>query len=118
MILMTTQRIGQTVVGDIDQKIEIRTADRFFDHTLGFTGAEPGYGGIQNIRIPLITRESKRIFMLTLALSSPIDKIVIYFFAQRFTAFQRNDAKRDNGDGLKVSFLFAFGNERIVTFCP
>ena len=45
-VRMPAERIGQTVVADIDQKIKVGAPDRFLDHRLSFAGTKPRDPGV------------------------------------------------------------------------
>ena len=55
VVFTSAERIGQAVIGNINENIKICTTDRFQDHTLCFTGTKTRYLGFQNVGIALIT---------------------------------------------------------------
>ena len=86
----TDQSVNEDVmISRIDQQIKVCSADGFQNHSLGFSGTEAGNLCVQQIRIPLITGKSKRIFMLAFSFCSPFYKVLVYFFTKRPAAFQR-----------------------------
>ena len=106
MVFMTAERIGQTVIGNIYQKIQISAADGFLNDTFCFTGTETRNLCLQNIGISLITGECKTVLMLAFTLGSPFYEIIVDLFAERLATFQRDDAERTYRNGFKISFFF------------
>ncbi len=43
VVLLAAQAIGQGIVADIHQQVEVEAADGFQNHPLGLPGAETGY---------------------------------------------------------------------------
>ena len=92
MVFLSAERVCQAVVGDIHEQIDIVTSYRFQYFTLCLTGSKAWNTGLYNIRIALISCKRKRVFVLTLTLSPPSDKIFVHLVSKLLAAAQRNDA--------------------------
>ena len=80
-VCVRSDRIGQAVVGHIYHNIDIITADRFVDGTLGFTGTETRILGFNNVRITFVSLECERIHSRILSLGTPFNQPVIHLTA-------------------------------------
>ena len=59
MIYLPAYLIGQAVVADIEQNVDIVTADRFVDGAFNLTGAETWRLGVNNVRSALVSLKCK-----------------------------------------------------------
>jgi hypothetical protein len=107
VVFVTAERIGKTVVADVNKKIEIGTSDRFVDRSLGFAGSEPRYFGIEDIGIALVALKGKGGMMLVLPFGPPFYKVLIDLMPHIHKAFKGNDTKGTNRYGFQVTLFLA-----------
>ena len=83
MICVSTHRICQAVVADIDQNVKIHTTDRLINHTFGFPGTKTWYMSIYEIRISLISTEYYIIHEFVSIFMTPCSDEMIDFLSHR-----------------------------------
>ena len=106
MVLMTAERIGEAVIADINQNIQIHAANRFGDHSLCLARAETGNLCGEQVGITLIAGKCQTVLVLVLSFRPPLYQIVVDLLAQRFAALYRDDSQRTCGDCFQVSLFF------------
>ena len=108
MIDIASELIGQGIIADVNEKVDVISADGFTDDSLRFSGTEPGNVAGDNVGASLIALHSRRGLVVGLAVSSPLYKIIIYLVADHGTALQRDDS--ETSDRKRVIII-------ITAFC-
>ena len=80
MIDIAAQGIGQAVVADVDQNIQVISADRLFDNALGFPGTKAGDSCVNDIGILLIFQKGQTVFRGVFALLAPPGQSRVHLF--------------------------------------
>lgn len=93
MVRIFSNGVGQAVVADIYEQIEIRAADRIFDDTFCLSGSKTRNTGIDQIGVPCVGAQLRAVQMLMLPFLSPFDDVGVDLIAERLTALQGNDSE-------------------------
>ena len=80
--------VSDAVIAYVYHDIDIIAADGFQDSTFGLSGTETCCLNREEIRISLITLESKGAQFIVGTFLTPLNQLVIDFFSQIFTADQ------------------------------
>ena len=96
VVRKTAHGIRQRVVADIDHEVDIIAADGLAEDSLCLTGAESRHIRRDDIGASRISVEFSDLASCQSAASPPADEVVIYFFAERSTALQRNNTQTTN----------------------
>lgn len=102
MVGMPAERVGQTVIADINQNIDVIAPDGFQDRSLGFAGAEAGSFAADQIGIPLVSVKKQGAFMLQFPFLSPLDQEIIHFLPQGGAAVHSDNAQAAVGDRVQI----------------
>ena len=108
VILVSEQGIGQAVVADVNQNVDVVSADGFVDHTFALAGTETGSLGFEDITaafISFILGNILFVFCIS-APGSPLYQVVVHLLPEGDAACKRNDAKPSDRQGVKISFVF------------
>jgi hypothetical protein len=105
MVRVAGQRVGQAVVADIYENVQIHSTHRIINDTLRFPGSKARYFGIYEIRGAGIRLQQRTFQMLMLALLTPLYNVGINLFAQGSTALQSDDSEFSQRNSFKVTFI-------------
>ena len=114
MVFLPEKGIGQTVVNDIHQKIEVHSADGFLNDAFSLSGPEPGNPAFEQIGIALIAGEDQAVLMFAFPLPAPFYEVMVHLLAERLAACQRDDPQRACRDRFQVSFFFRHGSPHFL----
>ena len=117
VVVKTEHTIGLAVVDNVNEDVQIHSADRLVKDALSLAGPETRNLGVYDISGALIACECGAVFMFVLALGAPLFQIVVNFSPHFFTTGNGNEAeltKRSIVEDQFVVFLIRFH----LWFCP
>ena len=113
VILLVKERVDHGIVGDVDQKIEIISADGFLDHPLPFSASKAWNLGVKNKGGAFVTGKRETAFVFILSFLPPFDKKSIHFLGKTLVSPEGDDSEGTDRNGLQVSAFFSSGHDLI-----
>ena len=105
MIRASGKRVGETVIADVDQDIEVIAAHRVVDRALCLTGTETGDLCIYKVAVFFIFAKSNGFFVFVVALFAPVHQVLVDFLAKLPAACKRDQCERSDRDGVQIAFF-------------
>ena len=97
--------VGNAVVENVGQDINIMSADGFFERAFGFSGAKPGAIGLQLVGVTAVSDKIRIVHQLTVPLGTPLRQVFIHLGGDFLTAFHSHQAQHTNRDRNLMNWL-------------